>query len=183
MNKPPDWFVTGPMALLVSAYPSWACSEGTVLVFWMVLADLPREHVEQAAVALAAQDTAWPTAAALRKLAKSCAPVERLTASEAWEEMYRHRHAHTLAPKWSSPAVERAAVAVNWNDPNWLTEQLPTIRAQFERYFVAIEKRVVREELTAEAESLVALSMGGALGARADGPRRLFGSKGVPSGS
>ena len=178
MNKPPDWFVTSPMALLVSAYPSWPCSEGTVLAFWCALGDLPREAIERAAVAHVAQETSWPVAATLRRLAQPRALPGGLTASEAWEEMYRHRHAHTRSPQWSSPAVERAAEAIRWNDPDWLSEQIPTIRAQFERYYLAVEKREARVAASAEADALLQLAMGSSSGALEAGPRRLFGGGG-----
>jgi hypothetical protein len=166
---------------LTSAYSSWPCHAGTVQVFWDALGDLPQEALERAAVAHVAQESAWPTAAALRRLAKPRELSGGLTASEAWEEMYRHRHAHTRNPAWSSPAVERAARAVNWNDPDWLTEQLPTIRAQFERYFNAIEARDAKEQRYVEADKLLAFACGS--GGTDDGPRRLFGQGGGTNGA
>ncbi len=37
--------------------------------------------------------------------------------------------------------MHRAAQAVNWTDAGWTTEQIPTIRAQFERYYNAIAEK------------------------------------------
>lgn len=158
MNAAPEWFVSGVIGRLIAAFPSWPCNEGTVQVFWDSLYDLPQAEVERAVLAYVAQETAWPIAAKMRALAKMNHDDCTLTASEAWQEMYRHRHAHTKNPKWSSPAVERAALAVNWNDPDWLTEQLPTIRAQFERYYTALEAKSMRNESLLESENLYRLS-------------------------
>lgn len=153
----PDWFKT-VIERLVAAYPSWPCHAGTIQVFWDSLEDLPRQEVERATIAYIAQETAWPVVAKLRSIALLNHDDNTLTASQAWDEMYRHRHAHTRAPKWSSPAVESAARAVSWNDPCWLTEQIPTIRAQFERYYNAMAAREKRNSSLLEGERLYRLS-------------------------
>jgi hypothetical protein len=176
VNVAPKWFTSGVIARLMAAYPSWPCHAGTIQVFWDALADLLQEAVERAAVAHVAQESAWPLAANLRRLAKGTSDLGRLMASEAWNEMYGHRHAHTEHPKWSTPAVERAARAVNWNDPNWLTEQIPTIRAQFERYYLANKERDERAREQDEASTLLGLA---SAGPPADGPRRLFAGGGT----
>jgi hypothetical protein len=171
VNAAPQWFTGGVISRLLAAYPSWPCSAGTVQVFWDTLCDLPREAVEHAAAEHVALEPAWPLAANLRRLAKATDEEVSLTASEAWEEMYRHRHAHSRNPQWSSPAVERAASAVNWDSPDWLREQLPTIRAQFERYYTAIEKREGRTRARVEVSTLLRLASGGQ---QPHGPRGLF---------
>jgi hypothetical protein len=57
------------------------------------------------------------------------------------------RHADPLygaqpyQPNWSIEAVRRAAEAVKWRDPDWTSEQIPTIRAQFERYYNALRAK------------------------------------------
>ena len=165
----PEWF-GACVDRLTKAYPSWPCSAGTIQVFWDCLADLERGAVERAVASYCAHEDAWPIVAKLRKLAKAPEADARPTASEAWEEMYRHRHAHTRSPQWSSAAVERAARAVNWNDPDWPAEQLPTIRAQFERYYAAIAARSIREAEYREADLLLGISRAG----QEDGPRRLL---------
>jgi hypothetical protein len=158
VNRAPDWFVTNVMGRLAHTFTSWPCKEGTVQAFWDCLADLPRADIERAAVQHCANSTAWPTPAHLRSPAKE-ADQNAMSASEAWDEMYRHRHAHTVSPKWSSEAVARAAQAVNWNEPSWLTEQLPTIRAQFERYYTAVAKRTEKREQHNEALALLEKSV------------------------
>jgi len=170
VNRAPDWFITGIMGRLISAYPSWPCSEATAQVFWDAIGELPRAELERATIAHIAQETAWPIAAKLRALAKMNHDDNTLTASEAWEEIYRHRHAHTRNPKWSSEAVERAANAVRWNDPDWLSEQIPTIRAQFERYYNAIEAKAKRNESLLESENLYRLT------GMARGMKELYGA-------
>jgi hypothetical protein len=169
MSAAPEWFVAGIVGKLIAAYPSWPCHAGTVQVFWDALGELPRAELERATIAHIAQETAWPIAAKLRALAKMNHDDSTLTASEAWEEMYRHRHAHTRNPKWSSPAVERAAEAVRWNDPDWLSEQIPTIRAQFERYYNALSGKEKRNEALLESENLYRLS------GMKRGPDQLYG--------
>lgn len=154
MNAAPEWFVTGIMGRLAAAYPSWQCHGGTIQVFWDSLHDMPRNELERATIAHVSQEVSWPIVAKLRALAKMNHDDDTLTASEAWEEMYRFRHAHARNPSWSSQAVERAAEAVRWNDPDWRSDQIPTIRAQFERYYNSIEAKLKRNELLLESEML-----------------------------
>lgn len=153
----PEWFA-GVMARLMAAYPSWPCSARTVQVFWDVLNDLPQRDLERAAIEHVAGETSWPIAARLRTLAKA-SDANVMTASQAWDEMYRNRHAHTPNPKWSCEAVELAAQAINWNEPSWLTEQIPTLRAQFERYYNAAAKRTERRIEHADALTLMERSV------------------------
>jgi len=88
-----------------------------------------------------------PTLASWSSAAQVARMAHRHSAIEAWEEMYRNRHARYLGPvKWSSEAVLRAACAVRWDDPMWETEQLPTIRAQFERYYNSIADKQERTD-------------------------------------
>jgi hypothetical protein len=89
--------------------------------------------------------------------------VLRLTASEAWEEMRRNRkryspyasHEQNARIRWSSEAVRRAAEAVIWTDMNWTSEQLPTIRAQFERYYNALRDKHEAIDAHHEIDALV----------------------------
>jgi hypothetical protein len=102
-----------------------------------------------------------PTLGAWLEHARRCDPArsERMTAAEAWDEMYRNRHGrHTRKVVWSSEAVHRAARAVRWDDPDWLTEQLPTLRAQFERYYTALADKTERID---ETRTVQQIALGG----------------------
>lgn len=167
MSKAPDWFVVGVMAKLATAYPSWQCHAGTIQVFWDALCDIERRNLERACASHIAHETSWPVAARLRQLAQEHDTVAIPTPGEAWEEMYRHRHLHTRNPKWSHPAIERAAEAVRWNDPDWLASDIPTIRAQFERYYKASSEKIDREKKLVESDYMVAMTLGVAKDAKA----------------
>lgn len=158
MNRAPDWFAA-VIARLMAAYPSWPCNGATIQAFWDALADLPRESLERAAVAHVARETAWPLAANIRRLAQDTSTERQKTPAEAWDEMYCHRHMHTRNPKWSSKAVEQAAVAVVWNSPDWLSEQIPTIRAQFERYYTSMTRKHVQTTEALDNQKLFELAV------------------------
>lgn len=135
----PSWFATHIMGALTAAFPSWACAPMTVRVFYAALADCERADLERAVIAYIANETAWPTAAGLRKYARpQPAGAAALSPSEAWQELYINRHHRRDNPNWSSESVRRAAEAVQWSSRDWTTDQLPTIRAQFERYYTSI---------------------------------------------
>jgi hypothetical protein len=81
----------------------------------------------------------FPTVADICRLVRE----ERLgpqDAAEAWEEVRRAfgRCGRDREPTWSTPAIAGAVEAIGWRELcNTLDEDLPTVRAQFERYFKA----------------------------------------------
>lgn len=171
----PDWFVKGVIGHLSSAFPSWPCSENTIQTYWNVMSDMPGEQLCEAVIAYCRNETAWPTPAGVVRYAKLREESERMTASDAWEEMYRNRRVRHYPREvhWSSEAVRRAAEAVRWEDPEWLTEQIPTIRAQFERYYNAIEKKTRDFDLCSEASALLDAATSH-MRLKAEGPTRLL---------
>ncbi len=170
MNQAPHWFASSVMGRLAAAYSGWHCPVSTIQAFWDVLGDLPRQDIERATIAHCATETAWPVPARIRKLALDRPTEQGLTAGEAWAELYKNRHDRRHAPIWSTPAVRRAAEAVNWTDPNWTTDQIPTIRAQFERYFLAAQTK----ESQAQIHDTAAKLLGMASEPRGSEPRQLF---------
>ena len=98
--------------------------------------------------------------------------VGRLTAAEAWAEMYRNRHSVSgKPPTWTSDAVRKAAEVVNWRDPDWLSEQVPMIRAQFERYYSSLQGKARDTAAIEVAQHLLTLSRDRRQNAQ--GPQRI----------
>ena len=174
---PPDWFLEF-MSQVAERYPAWPAKAGTARAYWLSLHDIAPADLMRALVEHAAHSQFAPSIAELRTLARPISELG-LTAPEAWDEMLRNRrkyspyernHNHLIT--WSSEAVRRAADAVGWTDPNWESEQLPTIRAQFERYYVAVRGKQERIDNRNEAEQIV-IGMRGLIGKR--GTAELYG--------
>jgi len=73
-----------------------------------------------------------------RRVAES--RVDPVDIGAAWGEVRRaiSRCGHNRLPEWSNPAVAHAVEALGWRDICMtLEDDLPTLRAQFERYFKA----------------------------------------------
>lgn len=169
-NAPPDWFL-GFMSEVCGLYPSWSCTETTIAAYWRHLHMISADALARALSEHVASSKFAPSVAELR--AGSLAPCQLgKTAAEAWDEMRRNRKLYSpyadhetneARVKWSSVAVRRAAEAVCWTDLTWASEQLPTIRAQFERYYNALKgKRDLIERKIEAAETTQRI--GGMLG-------------------
>ena len=178
MEQPvPEWFIV-QIATLAAGYASWKPTEATYRLFWGVLHDVEPEAIQRAILAHASTGKFPPTPADLLELSGDA---DDDTATDAWEEMRAHRvkyaqtryNATPYVPQWSSEAVRRASEAVCWRDPDWTTEQLPTLRAQFERHYNALRTvtrgQEVREEATAKLPEFRKF-----VGGTEDGPRRLM---------
>lgn len=178
-NIPPEWF-EGFMGEVCGLFPSWQCTPATIRAYWRHLHMLTADELAHALAEHAAQSKFAPSVAEL-KAAAVPADVVGLTAAEAWDEMRRNRkvgvllkyeerpeaHARLSASiRWSSEAVRRAAEAVDWTNGDWMTEQIPTIRAQFERYYNAIKGKTELLDRKSDADQLVRSigSMGGLKG-------------------
>lgn len=155
----PAWFASHIMGALTAAFPSWPCAPMTVRLFYAVLADCERADLERAVLAYIANETQWPTAAGLRRYAQ---PQQMLGAAlspaEAWAETYRNRHSRRENPKWSNESVRRAAEAVRWSDRDWQADQIPTIRAQFERYYSSLQGKARHTAAIEVAQNLLTMS-------------------------
>lgn len=128
--------------VLAAGFPSFNITVEQMQAWDLILSDQTPEALLAGAIAYSrASKYPTPTVSGWlehTRLADTSRGV-RLTAAEAWDELYRNRHGrYGRRVSWSSDAVYRAAQAVKWDDPDWLVEQMPTIRAQFERYYTAL---------------------------------------------
>lgn len=144
----------GALRGLVARYPGWDCPPATIQAWLVDLEPLPEQAVEAACAALASESEYPPSLAAIYKRASILArpePSGGITAGEAWSELQRNRERASwnryesrpekrLPYVWSSDAVRRAAESVDWRG-DWEGESAGTIRAQFERYYLALVAR------------------------------------------
>lgn len=175
---PPPWFLHF-MVQIKARYPAWPALDGTADAYWMSLHDLSADQLLRALVEHSAHSTFAPSISELRAL---CRPINDLglTAAEAWDEMRRNRKKYSPYDRnqnhlitWSSEAVRRAAEAVQWTDLSWTTEQIPTIRAQFERYYNGLVGKQTKIDNRNDAEQLVQ-GIRGMIGL--SGPKELYGA-------
>jgi hypothetical protein len=133
---------------IAAGFPSFNITLEQMQAWDLMLSDQSPEALLLGAVAYGRESKyPTPTIAGWLEHARNADPdrAERLTAAEAWDEMYRNRHGrYARKVTWSSEAVHRAARAVRWDDPNWESEQIPTIRAQFERYYNSLADKTER---------------------------------------
>lgn len=159
-NFVPDWF-QALIAELVAAQPGWPASLATIRTFWSALRNYDQDDLAVAVRALVRTTRRWPVPADIIALIPESQA--RLTAADAWEEMRRNRrryspyasHEQNARITWSSDLVKRAADAVGWTDMDWTAEQVPTIRAQFERYYNSLSTK--KTELMATSDARVSL--------------------------
>lgn len=144
--------------VLLAGFPSFNLTADQMAGWDRLLADQsPEALLAGAAAYVRAARYPTPMLADWLEHARRCDPsrAQRLTAAEAWDETYRNRHArYARRVTWSSEAVHRAARAVRWDDPEWLSEQIPTIRAQFERYYNSIADKVERVDEATTAKQI-----------------------------
>lgn len=173
------------LRLLMGLYPRFDLTAEQAGAWAASLADVDTEALCTAAIHLSHESEFPPSVKAWRERALTASGeggAYAQNATDAWDEMRRHRtrRAQTrydlnpYVPKWSSEAVRRASEAVLWDDPNWETEQIPTIRAQFERHFNACRSQSDAIEASQVAEHLMPKAMR-AIGRGGDGPRPLMG--------
>lgn len=172
---------------LLDCFPRFDLTQEQAATWKAVMADADPEALIVAAIHLSRESSYPPSIAewlARAETASGSGAAHVLTAAEAWAELMRNRRAprewrrdqdgatRMSQVRWSSEAVRRAAEVVAWNDQDWLTEQLPTIRAQFERYYNAIKDRQDNLDSSGTASALLPGVMR-AIG-RGGEPRRLM---------
>lgn len=178
-NNPPAWFL-GFFAEVCGLYPGWKPTEQTIAAYWRHLHDLTADDLARALVEHSSSSKYAPSVAELRMCAKPATSIA-LTAAEAWDQMRRNRKLYSpyasqdqnARIQWSSEAVLRASEAVGWTDLTWTQEQLPTIRAQFERYYNAIKDKTSAIDAKSDAAQLVR-TISGMVGL--NGLKQLYGS-------
>lgn len=98
----------------------------------------------------------FPTVADVRKRVAAARMGTRGDVGAAWGEVRRAiaRVGSYGSPRWSSPAIEHAVESLGWREIcHTRDDDVPTLRAQFERYFRA---GLVRIEHSANAGALEA---------------------------
>jgi len=136
------------LRIILDSRPRFELTREQAVTWKLLLSDLQPDSLAASAIMLAREDKWEPSPAEWRARALAVegrGGVGRLTAAEAWDEMRRNRRRYSPTERnqnhlivWSSDAVKRAAEAVGWTDLTWESDQLPTIRAQFERYYNAV---------------------------------------------
>ena len=153
------------LAVLLDGAPKFDLTESQIAVWRIALADVPPEALYVAAFRLIRESKYAPSIEAWRTLALAYiggGVANKITSGEAWDEMRKNRKKYSPYDRnqnhlitWTSEAVRRAAEAVQWTDLSWTNEQIPTIRAQFERYYNALVDK--REEIDAARETVALL--------------------------
>lgn len=158
------------LAILAAGKPKWSITKEDAALWRIIVGtDIPDDALVSAALQLSRESEYDPTPAGWRTRALRIVNGPRMTAAEGWDELMRNRRAprvwrrgedgitRTISPepKWSNEAVRRAAEAVRWNSEDWLTEQINTIRAQFERYYNSLADK--RDEIDAAQDAQGAL--------------------------
>lgn len=153
------------LRIILDSRPRFELSPQQAVTWKILLADISDGALVTSAIMLAREDKWEPSPAEWRSRALAVdgrGSVARLTAAEAWDEMRKNRRRYSPTEQnknhliqWSSEAVKRAAEAVNWTDMGWESEQIPTIRAQFERYYNSVADKAATIERVSEAEHLL----------------------------
>lgn len=149
------------LRIILDSRPRFELTPSQAVTWKLLLADVSPDALVTAAIMLAREDKWEPSPAEWRTRALAVdgrGSAARLTAAEAWDEMRRNRRLYSPTERnrnheitWSSPAVLRAAECVGWTDMTWETADLPTIRAQFERYYNAVADKAAVLERVEEA--------------------------------
>lgn len=163
---------------LMRRYPTWDCPPATIEDWLLDLDPLPEEAVQAACRALGRESEFPPSLAAIFKRASILARPAgsgAMTAGDAWAELqrnrivlsqnrYESRDERRRPYTWTSEAARAAAESVDWK-ADWEGETTGTIRAQFERYYLANVARQAeidwRQEAIASNESAIRLGQRG----------------------
>lgn len=173
------------LAVLLEGFPKFDLSDSQEAMWQALLSDVPPEALCIAAAQLARESRFAPSIAEWRERALTASgkgAAHALSAADAWEVMRRNRRAYSpyashedneRRVRWPSEAVRRAAEAVCWTDMNWTSEQIPTIRAQFERYYNSIAGK--QNAIDASNDAAALMPMVQALMGRTDA-KQLYGA-------
>lgn len=158
------------LRIILDSRPTFELTPQQAVTWKLLLADISDDALVTSAIMLAREDKWMPSPAEWRSRALAVdgrGSVARLTAAEAWDEMRRNRGRYSTTErnnnhliKWSSDAVRYAAEAVQWTNMAWESDQIPTIRAQFERYYNAVSDKAATIERVSEATALLPMVQG-----------------------
>lgn len=150
------------LALLGASYPNFELRDDTGEVYCRLLADLPCEALEAAAIQHVAENRFFPTVAELREVAERIIGYgdRRPTALEAWGEVKENMvHSdYTRMPEFSNPITVRVLRSMGWWYNLCMSENGMADRAHFLKAYDELVKRE-REEgrLLPEVRQLAAL--------------------------
>ena len=141
------------LAMLALAFPKFSLEKDTIAVYSRLLADLPSELLEAAAIRCATNFDFFPSVHEIRNTALSIrTQAENLpTAWEAWQQVVDSRRHDFLFSGgkiidgiFSHPLVERIAYLMGW--PSFPGENLSTDRAHFIRAYEEELKKFLEQE-------------------------------------
>lgn len=136
------------LKILGDVYPNFHLSSSAVEVYIQILADIPDQVLEQAALDHISRSTFFPAVAELR-----CAAFDILDASDpcpgdyqAWAEVQAEirRAGHCGQPKFSHPLVEQAVGMLGWRYL-CLSENPVADRAHFVQAYQALAQQRRKE--------------------------------------
>jgi hypothetical protein len=132
--------VTEFVAMIADAFPErFRATPGVTRLWASMLVDLPAQEALSALQGHIAESPHVPTIADVRnRVARARTRADEVDVGAAWGEVQRAigRVGYAGAPTWSHPAIEHAVEALGWRAIcHTLEGDVPTLRAQFERYF------------------------------------------------
>jgi hypothetical protein len=123
---------------IVDAFPGRVVATESMLRLWTaMLEDLPASEAMRALRAYLAEGPPHPPCISDIRRRVAEARVDAIDAGAAWGEVQRaiRNYGYNRSPPWSHPAVAHAVDALGWRTIcHTLETDLPTLRAQFERY-------------------------------------------------
>lgn len=133
--------VTEFLALVSDAFPERMRTNAGALAIWSrMLSDLSIAEAQRALVEYLSDGPPHPPSISDIRRRVSDATTGAVNAAEAWEEVRKAicRVGRYKTPTFRSPLVAAAVEAIGWEALcNTLEDDLPTVRAQFERYLKA----------------------------------------------
>lgn len=149
------------LAILGASYPNFELRDDTGEVYCRLLADIPCDLLEAAAIQHIAENRFFPSVAELRELADRIASYRdrRPTALEAWGEVIQQVHSigSWRKPEFSSPLIARCVECIGWHTICY-SEMIAAERARFiEAYDELVKREREERRMLPEVRQLAAL--------------------------
>ena len=156
-----DFEIKRIWALLGTAYPTYAKEQSTEMMaqtlrlYQRLLADIPGEMLEAAALQHVASSRFFPTIAELREIAVAIMAPPSTTPMEAWGKLqaamadvrfYRYADGYHEFPHFDDPILERVVQDMGWAN---LTASEDTVadRARFLQAYEAYARRMREDQM------------------------------------
>lgn len=129
------------LAIFELTFPRSEIKPGMSKVWFLLLKNIPDDILDCAAKQIAVENTFFPAVAELRNKALSFMSPQYPTWGEAWEECHNYGNKFSWEQNgFSHPLIEQAYNRIgNWN--TMLTEDVPTVRAQFRQVYTDLVSR------------------------------------------